>query len=546
MTARQVEIGTFAALLGAMLLLGFLAARWRRPHSLHSLEEWGVGGRAFGNWVTWFLLGGSMYTAYTYIAVPALVYGVGAAGFFAVPFAIISAPMAYVISTRTWSVSHAHGFVTSAEFARARFGSRGLAALVAVTGIVATLPYIAVQLVALRAMFATLGVTGEWPLLAAVTVASVCTFRSGLRAPALLSIAKDILMLWLVLAIVLLVAMSGGWVAAFRGAGERFAADTSPASGLLLPEGGWSGYLTLVLGSALAIFAYPHALTGILAARDRATVQRNAAALPVYCLALGLLAMLGFFAIGQGVRPVGGDLNTVVPQLFHEVFPAWCAGIGYAAIGVAALIPAAVMSIAAANLFTRSIYREYLRPDATPREEARVSRWVSLLAKFGALAAILLLDQEFSIELQLIGGVVVLQTVPAVVLGLWTAWFHRYALAAGLLSGLLTGLVAMYHIPQRAADGRIVKAHFGGSNLPLAQLGVDTRATVYTGLLALAVNLLVVVAGTLLLRGLRVPAGRDATHPADYTADAGNAVPRHSDALIDGPTRTRTPAHAAR
>ncbi len=546
MTARQVEIGTFAVLLGAMLLLGFFAARWRRPPSLHSLEEWGVGGRAFGNWVTWFLLGGSMYTAYTYIAVPALVYGVGAAGFFAVPFAIISAPMAYVISTRTWSVSHAHGFVTSAEFARARFGSRGLAALVAVTGIVATMPYIAVQLVALRAMFATLGVTGEWPLAAAVAVASVCTFRSGLRAPALLSIAKDILLLWLVLAVILLVAMSGGWVAAFRGAGERFSNDASPASGLLLPEGGWSGYLTLVLGSALAIFAYPHALTGILAARDRATVQRNAAALPVYCLALGLLAMLGFFAIGQGVRPVGGDLNTVVPQLFHEVFPAWCAGIGYAAIGVAALIPAAVMSIAAANLFTRSVYREYLRPRATPAEEARVSRWVSLLAKFGALLAILLLDQEFSIELQLIGGVVVLQTVPAVVLGLWTGWFHRHALIAGLLTGLGTGLLAMYHIPQRAADGRILKAHFGGSNLPLAQLGLDTRASVYTGLLALAVNLLVVVAGTLLLRGLRIPAGLDATRPSDYHADARDTAPRHADALIDGPTRSRSPAHAAR
>ncbi|MEU8007648.1 sodium:solute symporter [Catellatospora sp. NPDC049111] len=549
MTARQVEIGVFAVLLGAMLVLGFAAARWRRPPSLHSLEEWGVGGRAFGNWVTWFLLGGSMYTAYTYIAVPALVYGVGAAGFFAVPFAIMTAPLAYLISTRTWSVSHAHGFVTSAEFTRARFGSRGLAALVAVTGIVATMPYIAVQLVALQAVMKTLGVTGDWPLTVAVLVASFCTFRSGLRAPALLSIAKDVLLLWLVLAIVLLVAMSGGWSAAFRGSGERFTADASPASGLLLPEGGWLGYLTLVLGSALAIFAYPHALTGILAARDRATVQRNAAALPVYCLALGLVAMLGFFAIGQGVRPVGGDLNTVVPQLFHEVFPAWCAGIAYAAVGVAALIPAAVMSIAAANLFTRSIYREYLRPGASPREEARVSRWVSLLAKFGALVFILLLDPQFSIEFQLIGGVIVLQTVPAVVLGLWTNWFHRWALAAGLLGGLATGLFLLYLVPQRAPDGRIVKAHFGGSNLPLSQLGLDSRSAVYTGLIALAVNLVIVVAATLLLRALRVPAGVDATSPADYYADAtttATTTPRHSDTLLDGPSRPRVGAHAAR
>ncbi|MBV1855024.1 sodium:solute symporter family protein [Catellatospora tritici] len=542
MTDRQLEIGVFAALLALMLLLGFYAARWRRPHTPQSLEEWGVGGRAFGNWVTWFLLGGSMYTAYTYIAVPALVYGVGAVGFFAVPFAIVTAPMAYVISTRTWSVSHAHGFVTSAEFARARFGSRSLAALVAVTGIVATLPYIAVQLIALQALLKTLGVDGEWPLLVAVGVASLCTFRAGLRAPALLSIAKDALLLWLLLSVALLVAMSGGWTAAFRGAGTRLDGDTSPATGLLLPQGGTLGYLTLVFGSALAIFAYPHALTGILAARDRATVQRNTAALPVYCLALGLLALLGFFAIGQGVRPVGGDLNTVMPQLFHDAFPAWCAGIAYAAVAVAALIPAAVMSIAAANLFTRGIYREYLRPHATVAEEAAVSRWVSLLAKVGALAFIVLLDPRFSVELQLVGGVIVLQTVPAVVLGLWTGWFHRFALVGGLLAGLGSGVLLLWRVPQRAADGSVVKAHFGGSNLPLSELGLGGGA-VYVGLLALAVNLLVVVAATVLLRGLRVPGGVDLTRPEDYYADAGDGAAGRAEELIDGRS-ARAPAHA--
>ncbi|GHJ45190.1 solute:Na+ symporter, SSS family protein [Catellatospora sp. TT07R-123] len=543
MTDRQLEIGVFAALLALMLLLGFYAARWRRPHTPHSLEEWGVGGRAFGNWVTWFLLGGSMYTAYTYIAVPALMYGAGAVGFFAVPFAIVTAPMAYVISTRTWSVSHAHGFVTSAEFARARFGSRSLAALVAATGIVATLPYIAVQLIALQAMLKTLGVTGEWPLLLAVGVASACTFRAGLRAPALLSIAKDALLLWLLLSVALLIAMSGGWTATFRGAATRLDGDLSPATGLLLPQGGAPGYLTLVLGSALAIFAYPHALTGILAARDRATVQRNTAALPVYCLALGLLALLGFFAIGQGVRPVGGDLNTVVPQLFHEAFPAWCAGIAYAAIAVAALIPAAVMSIAAANLFTRGVYREYLRPRASSAEEALVSRWVSLLAKVGALAFIVLLDPRFSVELQLVGGVIVLQTVPAVVLGLWTAWFHRFALIGGLLSGLAAGVLLLWRVPQRGADGAVVRAHFGGSNLPLSELGLGWGGAVYVGVLALAVNLLVVVGATVVLRGLRVPAGADLTRPEDYHADAGDGAAGRAEDLIDGRS-ARTPAHA--
>src|SRR6185295_4185585 len=177
--------GVFLGLLIIMAIAGFAAARWRRPATIHDLEAWGVGGRAFGNWVTWFLLGGSMYSAYTFVAVPALTYGVGAIGFFAIPFAIICAPIAYIWSTRVWSVAHARGYVTNAEFVRDRYGSRTLALFVAITGIVATSPYISVQLVSLKALFETLGVQGHWPLLAAIGLMSATPFRSGPRAPAL-------------------------------------------------------------------------------------------------------------------------------------------------------------------------------------------------------------------------------------------------------------------------------------------------------------------------------------------------------------------------
>ena len=532
---RQIETGVFVGLLAIVVLIGFAAARWRRPPSIHDLEEWGVGGRAFGNWVTWFLLGGSMYTAYTFVAVPALSYGIGAMGFFAIPFAVLSAPVAFLVGARIWSVSHARGFITPSEFVRARFGSRGLAALVALTGIVATMPYISAQLLALQAVFRTIGVPGDWPLLVAVGLVSITTFRSGLRAPALLSIAKDVLLAWVVLAAILLVAMSGGWGTTFRLAAERYARTPSTADGLLLDNPGQLGYLTLVIGSCLAIFAYPHALTAILAAKDRATVQRNAAALPVYTLVLGLMAMLGFFAISQGITPVDGDLNTVTPQLFHRLSPPWSAGIAYAAIAVAALIPAAVMSISAANLFTRSIYRVYLRPRASAREEANVSRWTSLVVKFGAVAVLLLVTPRFSVELQLIGGVIILQTIPAGFLGLLTGWFHRWALTAGLVAGLATGVALLYRIPQYAADGRtVVDAHFGGSSWPLSNFGIDTTATVYVGVLALAVNLAVVLFGTVVMRGLGAGDGQDSTLPSDYTADADDPMIKRLDGLLDG------------
>jgi SSS family solute:Na+ symporter len=474
-------------------------------------------------------------------------------GYYAIPFALVTVPLVYLVSTRFWSVAHAHGLVTAAEFVRVRFGSRPLALLVAVTAIGATLPYVAMQLIALQAVFKVLGLTGELPLVAAVLLVSVATFRSGLRAPALLSIAKDILLAWLALSIILVVAMSGGWGATFRTAGLHFAAVQSPATGLLLAGPSTITFLSVIVGSALSIFAYPHAVTAILAAKDRNTIKRNAAALPVYTMVLALMALLGLFALARGVLPVDadlskgiiGDTNTITPMIFHKLFPAWCAGLAYATLAVAALVPTAVMSISVANLFTRSIYVEYLRPRATPTEEARVSRWTSLLVKAGAAGVILLLDPTFSTELQLIGGVFVLQILPATFFGLMSGWFHRWALTLGLLVGLAMSAVMLYETPQLSPTGRMVTAHFGGSSWPLAKWGVHTDTSVYIGLITLVVNTAVVVVGTLVLRLVGAPSNVDVTHAEDYATDADSEGLDRLDQLLDGGPR-QTGAHALR
>src|SRR3954466_798436 len=117
-----VELAIFIFFFAFVAIIGFVAARWRRA-SLDHLDEWGLGGRSFGTWVSWFLLGGDLYTAYTFVAVPALVFGVGALGFFAVPYTILIFPMAFVVAPRLWSVAHRHGYVTPADFVRGRHGS---------------------------------------------------------------------------------------------------------------------------------------------------------------------------------------------------------------------------------------------------------------------------------------------------------------------------------------------------------------------------------------------------------------------------------------
>jgi SSS family solute:Na+ symporter len=519
-----VELAVFVALFGFVSVLGFLAAGWRRAETLASLDEWGLGGRNFGPWISWFLIGGDLYTAYTFVAVPALVFGAGAIGFFAVPYTIVVYPLVFLAALRLWSVSHRQGYVTPADFVRGRHGSRSLALAIALTGIVATMPYIALQLVGIQAVLKVIGIKGHWPLIIAFAVLAAYTYQSGLRAPALIAFIKDGLIYVVVLVAVIYIPIKlHGFGDIFAAADKKFAGSPAPGDGTLLSSTQSLGFSTLALGSALALFIYPHSVTGLLASRSRDTVKRTLTALPAYSLLLGLLALLGYMAIAAGIKPITSgsgkpDVNTVVPLLFDKMFSDWFSGVAFAAIAIGALVPAAIMSIAASNLFTRNVYREFLRPDATPAEEARVSKLTSLVVKGGAVLVIIAIDPQFSIDLQLIGGVIVLQTLPAIVLGLYTRWFHRWALLAGWAAGLVAGALMLYDTPNPLT----AKQHFGGAQYALSKLGFDSKVTIYTGVIALTVNLVVVVVGTVVLRAARAPAGADATHPGDYHFEAGD------------------------
>src|SRR6185312_3785370 len=516
---NMVELTIVIVLFLLVTVLGFAASRWRRAESLMHLDEWGLGGRSFGSWITWFLLGGDLYTAYTFVAVPALMFGAGAAGFFAVPYTVVIYPLVFLVVIRLWSVSHVRGFVTPADFVRSRFDSPTMALLVAITGIVATMPYIALQLVGISAVLKSIGFSGsgfagELPLIIAFLVLALYTYSSGLRAPALIAFVKDAL---IYLTVIVIPSKLGGWGEIFGAAEAKFSANGGP--GVILPATGQLGYATLALGSALALFLYPHSITGVLAASNRDVLKRNMSALPVYSLALGLIALLGFMAISAGTKPIGTDGNTIVPELFQEMFPSWFAGIAFAAIAIGALVPAAIMSIAAANLFTRNVYKEFLKKDATSEQEAKVAKVTSLVVKLGAVAAILFLNPQFSIDLQLIGGVIILQTLPSVALGLYTRWLHRGALVAGWVAGMVAGLWMVYEIPKLNPDGTVARAHFGGSSFALSKLGFDTKVAVYAGLLALLVNLVVAVLVTAVLRAMKVDDGVDGTADTDYTAE---------------------------
>ena len=387
-------------LFALVTVMGFMAARWRRPKDLDSLHEWGLGGKSFGTVITWFLLGGDLYTAYTFIAVPAAMWATGAVSPGSSPCRtpVVLYPIIFFFLGRMWSVAHRHGYATTADIVQGRYGTRSLSLAVALTGILATMPYIALQLVGIQAVLEVVGIGGasplarDLPLLIAFAVLAAYTYSSGLRAPAMIAFVKDTLIyLVIAVAVIYFPLKLGGWLGIFDAA-QAEDGDEDPrgdADRHLHPHGGQ------LLGVRLArpgVRAGPVHVPALchghleLEGPQHGTSKCSDPAGLLPAARVDRLARLhgpGPWSRFQFRAPTAR--SGWCPELFLKMFPSWFVGFAFAAIAIGALVPAAIMSIAAANLFTRNIWRQYVVHDMSDRAESQAAKLVSLVVKAGVV-----------------------------------------------------------------------------------------------------------------------------------------------------------------
>ncbi|MGH9092779.1 MAG: sodium:solute symporter family protein [Acidimicrobiales bacterium] len=471
---QVVQASVILVLFAGVTVLGIAASRWRRA-DLNQIDEWALGGRRFGGFLTWFLQGGSVYTTYSFIAIPALVYGTGAAGFYALPYLVIAYPVAFVFLPRLWEVANRKGYVTSSDYVLDRFGSPLLSLVVTVTGLVAIVPYAALQVYGIEVAIAQVGLPVDASLWTAFGLLAVVTYVSGLRSATLISVAKDVL-IWItvLVGVTYIPVRLGGYAHIFA---------TVPASTLTLPAGHLTDYATLAIGSGLFLFLYPHTITGALSASSGFVIQRNSVFLPVYTVMLGLLALMGYMARAANVHlnPAYGA-NAAVPALFDKMFPPAFAGFALAAIAIGALVPAAMMAIAASNLFARNIWKQYVRPRAGAREETTVAKISSLFVKLGAVAFVVVAPTTYVVNFQLAGGVWMLQVLPAVALALFVPWLDRRWVLCGWAVGIALG------------TWPLALVHFRTTSYAYPLFG--HHLVLYIGIPAVLANLVVVFAGS--------------------------------------------------
>lgn len=501
---NYTSIIVFIVLFVVFALIGFLSSRFRRGNGT-KLNEWSLAGRKLGAYLAWFLVGGDLYTAYTFIAVPSAEYAKGSIYLFATPYVMATFAVAFVTMVTLWKLSRKNNYYTAVDFVKDKYKSGTLAVLIAITGIVAELPYIALQIVGMKAVLqvliapffnsANVSTVEDIALIASFAVLAGFTFWSGLRGAALTAVMKDGIILSSVIIVIIAVPLtiSGGFQHAFSLASKM----GSGANYLTLSPTLTNAYISLFILSALALYLYPHAINGVLGSKSAKTVRFSTAMLPLYGIGLFLLTTFGIlvFAVPHALSIIGykspsslGDGSLVVPALIYATMPSWFAGYAFLGIFIGGLVPASIMAISQANLLTRNIIGEF-KHNLSEKLEHNIARWASVVFIFLALGFVFLIPPTYAISLQLLGGILIVQTLPPIFIGMYTKILNKNALIAGWVVGIATGL---YFV--EAAN------HFGS---PTSSLMATPFGLLYVAAASLFLNLVVVYIWSLAVYSFR-------------------------------------------
>ncbi|MDG6939272.1 MAG: sodium:solute symporter [Nitrososphaerota archaeon] len=469
----------FMLLFAVFVFLGFYGSRFRKGN-LNDLGDWALAGRKLGSLLTFFLQGADWYTAYSILAIPSSVYLLGAFGFFGVAYQAMVFAFAMIFVPVLWSRAHQKGYITSSDFVKDRFRSTTLSIFLALVGIVALLPYIALQIAGLQAVLASmlLGTLGgaqveEVALVIAFIVLAAFTFTSGLRGATLGAVMKDILVWIALLSIVAVVVPSvGGMGQAFQSLPSKYS-TMNPSLAI--------AFSTSMLGVVVSAYLWPHNVTASLGASSASKLKRGFALAPLYAVPLALADMMG--ALVNKVPAAVSFLNNfppasrgiyVIPSLLITQFPPWFAGLALLGVFIGGLVPAAVMAIAQGNLIARNVVKEF-KPSLTAKGEADVAKWASAFFKFAALAFVFAVPAGYALQFYLIGAILVIQLLPAVFLGLYTDWLKAEALIVGAAVSIVTGVYMV-----------LVANHFG---VITTTLYPTPLGPMYIGVIVLILNL---------------------------------------------------------
>jgi SSS family solute:Na+ symporter len=480
----------------AVIILCFYLGIKAKKGKEMDLEQWTVGGRGFGTIFVFLLMAGEIYTTFTFLGGSGWAYGKGGPTFYIIGYGCLAYIMSYFLLPKIWRYAKDHNLMSQSDFFVSKYKSPMLGILVSLVGVVAMIPYFVLQLKGLGIIVSEASYGTISPTIAiwiGLTVVTVYVMVSGIHGSAWTAVAKDILILIVVLflGIYLPVHYYGGFQPMFE------AVNSAKPGFLALPDTGMSvsWFVTTVLLTALGFYMWPHAFGSVYSAQNEKVFRKNAIIMPIYQLILVFVFFAGFAAILQvpGLEGPKGDLALL--KISIQTFDPWIVGIIGAAGILTALVPGSMILMAASTLLAKNIY-QVLNPKVDDKQVASIARYlvpvVALIAVFFTFKG-----GNTLVTLLLMGYSLVTQLFPTLICSLMK---RNFVTKQGAFAGILTGVATVAYIT--------ISASTVGTLFPFLPQAIKDFNV---GIIAMIVNVVVLVVVSLVTKPVTVTSSKTET-----------------------------------
>jgi SSS family solute:Na+ symporter len=431
--------GSFELVIG-FVALGIIVVTWIGVRTgraaSHTLEGWMVNDRKMGPFLTWFLLGTEIYTAFTFLGLAGFAFANGGAAYYNVATNDVGYALGFFILPAIGLIGRKYQHVTQSDFIADRYQSPALGILVAFCSAIIMIAYIDLNIEGLGAI---LNVLTEHRLnvldaeIIGFLVLSFAVFFGGIRGNAWQSVIKDILMFLSIAALFLVIQLNflGGFGPMF----DRMMTEIPQNITLPGPHHklGLMWLATTILLTGFGQWMWPQWFNVAYSARGSKTLKAQAVFMPFYQLVKVAVITIGFAAvlIFAGQKVVG---NEVVMLLAKQVFPVWFLALFALAAVLSAIVPAGPIIMMSCTLLSHNVYAK-LMPATKPQTVFAISRGLVFVVTF--LALLLAIVAHSLIALVLLAAYnFIAQLVPGILIG---GLFWRRATRTGVFAGLAVG-----------------------------------------------------------------------------------------------------------
>ena len=384
------EIIAFGLYFALIIGVGFYFFLKDRKHG--DSDDYFIGGRAMGPWVTAMSAQASDMSAWLLMGLPGSIMAFGFGQMWiGIGLALGTAANWIFVATRLRKFSKAAGdAITVPQYLSNRFATKShtLQIICAIIFFACFTVYVASGFVAGASVFTTVfpDLSTSTAMIIFAVAMLACTFFGGFKAVCWTDFFQGILMLVAVLAVPIIVVVTQNLDTS---ALETVYSYTDGASGQVtecvfgtgLFTSSWKDIVS-GLGWGLGYFGMPHILVRFMSIEKPSMVKKSATVAIIWViLSLGATCLIAYFGrmlLAEELLVIGAQ-KTVFIVFARKLFPAFIAGVLMAAIIAASMSTADSQLLVASSSFTSDIYQPIFRKDASEKEILWVGRIVVLI-----------------------------------------------------------------------------------------------------------------------------------------------------------------------